>query len=314
MLLSRFLKSISSSTEKYANRLNPDIAKSKDYSGKDAFDSVINNSYLDEVSAHDASLTKNDRVSPQWGKKVLLIIGVLLGCFVLFELGSILYIYAIYPQKAGRQHEKDVKKAYENIAMADSTARALFSCEYASGGGHLSSYYDYIIDDCGICHFNHIEEGLKLLRYAAEQGDPQAQCSMGQYYAGYDFRAGVKEDEHYNKNKLMTGESLDYPRAAYWFLNAAEKGNPLAMYNLAISYRNGWGVSQNLRKYYDWMVKSAEAGYHNGLLKLGDFYRDGVVVEEERLFESDLEKAKYYWGESAKRGNEEAKKRLETIY
>ena len=215
---------------------------SKAYSGKDTIDSIFNNGYLDDVSTPGSSEPKKNRAVPKWGKKVLLVLCILLGCFILFELGSILYIYAVYPQKAERQHERDVKKAYENIAMADSTARALFSCEYASGRKHLSSYYDYIIDDCGICHFNHIEEGL------------------------------------------------------------------------AISYGNGWGVSQDLRKYYDWMVKSAEAGYHNGLLKLGDFYRDGVVVEEERLFESDLEKAKYYWGESAKRGNEEAKKRLETIY
>ena len=68
------------------------------------------------------------------------------------------------------------------------------------------------------------ETALKEFRTPAEQGEAEAQLSLGVIYeAGYSV-------------------SQDFEEAAKWYLAAAEQGNDFAQYNLAVLYRKGQGV------------------------------------------------------------------------
>lgn len=346
MLLSRLFRWISSSTDRYADRLNPEIKRTEEYSESSSFESLTHNVFRDKATnTQRMNKTETRRACPIWIKTVLIILGILLGCVLLFELGSILYTSLIYPKQTEKQHELEISVALSDISKADSIAMALFKYEQKNfqwPGGHHSKFYDILRDEYGRCRFNHVEKGLALLKNAAEHGDSKAQFRLGCYYMGADYR--VQEGDFSWNNKTMDGEPIDQVRSAYWLLQAAEQGHGTAMNNLALKYLDGDGVQKDIRKYYEWIIKSADSGNQYGLLNLGDIYRDGLKVESgthqeyvgyhydfdyegahkikeyttivdyETLVEPDIEKAKYYWAESAKRGNKEAKKRLETIY
>jgi hypothetical protein len=72
------------------------------------------------------------------------------------------------------------------------------------------------------------------LRKVAEQGDAEAQFSLG--------------DLHYNGQ----GVPKDYAQAAFWFLKAAEQGNAGAQFLLGFQYMWGLGVPKDYPEAYFW--------------------------------------------------------------
>ena len=83
---------------------------------------------------------------------------------------------------------------------------------------------------------------IQNLRKAAEQGDAEAQFSLG---SCYDEGEGVRVDK-----------SL----AVKWYRMAAERGDADAQYNLAACYDNGEGVRKNSVAAVKWCRKAAEQG------------------------------------------------------
>ena len=53
------------------------------------------------------------------------------------------------------------------------------------------------------------------------------------------------------------------------FKRGAEQGHPLAMYNLGIHYRNGYGVKRNLGQAAEYFSKAADAGYVSAMVEMG---------------------------------------------
>ena len=50
-----------------------------------------------------------------------------------------------------------------------------------------------------------------------------------------------------------------------------QQGHPLAMYNLALHYRDGsHGIKRDVGQAYEWFAKSAEAGLVSAMVELGD--------------------------------------------
>jgi hypothetical protein len=88
-------------------------------------------------------------------------------------------------------------------------------------------------------------EAVSWYRKAAEQGDANAQCNLGQCYA---FGAGVVKDES---------------EAVSWYRKAAEQGNANAKYSLGLCYYLGTGVVKNEVEGYKWILLSIAQGYEN---------------------------------------------------
>lgn len=98
---------------------------------------------------------------------------------------------------------------------------------------------------------------FKLIQ-EANSGDPMAMHELGLRYL------------------LGEGSIADTVQAAYWIGKAANKKLPAAEYNYAILLNNGWGVSWNPFKAYDYFKDAAFSGmpqaeYVYGILNTNDF-------------------------------------------
>ena len=248
----------------------------------------------------------------KWIKRivVVMIVATIIGLLVLLGF----WLFGFYQtSKWTKEDERREIIAMNDISKADSIAIVLFQ-EYADS----IHQYDF---DGNQCSFPHIEKGIEILRNAAEKGNADAQCTLGCIYAGarYDHTG-----ESW-RNRTMMDTELDYERAAYWFYLSAKQGHKIALNNLGISYKNGYGVNKDLVKATEYIRKSAEMGEAIAQLNYGDMFRDGDVwyrtepdsISGESLLinvKPDIEKAKEWWRKALKNGNNSAKKRLEKIY
>lgn len=81
----------------------------------------------------------------------------------------------------------------------------------------------------------------------AEQGDAEAQCSLGDCY------------------RLGLGVEQDYSAAFKWYQLSAEQGDPEAQFNLGSMCEKGLGVERNLELAIDWYRKSAEQDFEEAV-------------------------------------------------
>ena len=103
----------------------------------------------------------------------------------------------------------------------------------------------------------------QLRRFAAEQGNADAQALLGDmYYTGQ-------------------GVSQDYQEAVKWYRLAAEQGVAQPQYNLGLMYNNGQGVPQDYQEAVRWYHLAAEQGHANAQYSLGLRYATGVGVPQD---------------------------------
>jgi TPR repeat protein len=76
---------------------------------------------------------------------------------------------------------------------------------------------------------------LKALQQKAEQGDAEAQCTLGMRYVG----------------GLVVPK--DYAQGVAWFRKAAEQGYAVAQFNLGMGYASGLGVPQDDVEAHKWL-------------------------------------------------------------
>jgi hypothetical protein len=88
-------------------------------------------------------------------------------------------------------------------------------------------------------------EAVKWTRLAADQGDANAQTSLGVMYY---FGEGVPQD---------------YAEAVKWFRLAADQGYTVAQENLGFMYRDGQGVPQDDVETYAWFSVAAGDRFPN---------------------------------------------------
>jgi hypothetical protein len=117
-------------------------------------------------------------------------------------------------------------------------------------------------------------KGAQLLEQAAKNGYPEAMYSTGFMYLN---GMGVKKDEALAKQWLAKAGKAGVPtaytllgtaeektnakQAATLYQQAADLGEPVAMYNLALMYRDGRGVDKNDYNYSTWLARSAQKNY-----------------------------------------------------
>jgi len=103
---------------------------------------------------------------------------------------------------------------------------------------------------------------LKEWRPLAEQGDAEAQYSLGVMYAHFRH-----------------GRSVDYGQAVHWYHLAAEQGHKMAQYKLGALYHHGEGMMpQDYGKAARWYRLAAEQGFPAAQANLGHQYQVGQGV------------------------------------
>lgn len=105
------------------------------------------------------------------------------------------------------------------------------------------------------------EKALSILKPLAEQGDSQAQVTLGLMY---DFGHGVRKDA---------------TEAIEWYIKAAEQGIPVVQHDVGVKYFQGHGVEQNYLKAAYWWEQSANAGLADSQFNLGLLYYRGIGLE-----------------------------------
>ena len=88
-----------------------------------------------------------------------------------------------------------------------------------------------------------MDQKFKDTLKAAEAGDAEAQCAIGEKYY---FGEGVEKD---------------HKEAIKWFRKAVGQNYADAQYSLGVMYDNGEGVEKNHKEAVNWFRKAAEQGY-----------------------------------------------------
>ena len=131
---------------------------------------------------------------------------------------------------------------------------------------------------------------LRGFRVHAEQGDAEAQFSLGLMY---DKGEGVPQD---------------YAEAARWYRRAAEQGDAVAQFNLGLMYDKGEGVSQNYTEALRWYRRAAEQGHASAQLNLGLMYDEGEGIPQ------DYAEAARWYRRAAEQGDAVAQFNLGLMY
>ncbi|MEI8244562.1 MAG: tetratricopeptide repeat protein [Lentisphaerota bacterium] len=105
--------------------------------------------------------------------------------------------------------------------------------------------------------FTFCEDNAISYRKAAEQGDAEAQKSLGTCYLN------------------GWGVATDQAEAVKWYRKAAEQQYEKAQFNLGTCYQNGWGVAVDKAEAVKWYRKAAEKGFVNAQNNLGACYLNG---------------------------------------
>lgn len=92
------------------------------------------------------------------------------------------------------------------------------------------------------------------------------------------------------------------------YSNAAELGHTEAQYQLAMAFKEGLGIHQNLEEAYKWFEKASEAGHKNALFEVGSYYY--YRTDEKK----DNKKAFEYLTKAAKEGHPDAQIILGKMY
>jgi TPR repeat protein len=72
----------------------------------------------------------------------------------------------------------------------------------------------------------------------------------------------------------------DFPKAVELFRALAERGNPVAQYNLGVLYENGQGLPKDYKLAAEWYRKGADQGYSEAQNNLANMYAFGLGVEK----------------------------------
>jgi TPR repeat protein len=99
---------------------------------------------------------------------------------------------------------------------------------------------------------------------AAEMGNADAQCHLGFWYS---------EGKH--------GLEKNVAESSRWFMEAANRGNDVAQFQMGLRYETGAGVKKNAKEAAKWYMRAASKNNVVALYRLGCcyYYGDGVTID-----------------------------------
>jgi TPR repeat protein len=77
------------------------------------------------------------------------------------------------------------------------------------------------------------------------------------------------------------GVQQDSKQAAAWYRKAADQGDTVAQFNLALMYHEGQGVQQDFKQAAAWYRKAADQGVAGAQGNLGAMYEKGYGVQQD---------------------------------
>ncbi len=102
-------------------------------------------------------------------------------------------------------------------------------------------------------------EEFKVIKKAAELGEPNAQYKLGLIYEKGGTVVGAHE-----------------PTAVLWFSQAAQRGHAMAQEKMGTRYLTGKGVGVDVKKAEELLLLSGNQGYARGQYRLGQLYNRGA--------------------------------------
>ena len=113
-------------------------------------------------------------------------------------------------------------------------------------------------------------------------------------------------NEAYKMGQKLLAEG-NYTTAASYLNSAADRGSVAAVYEMAVLYKNGSGVSKNTTTAFEYMLKAAEAGYTKAFRELGEMYHGGRGTLKDRSM------AEYWYRKAAAAGDAKAERLLNNM-
>ena len=223
-----------------------------------------------------------------------------------YYMMGLIYFYGI-DTVAEQNHDEAEKRLLEGYQ------------EYLDGrfASTLAELYSYSTEKCDY------KKAFEYATIAAEDEEEDGCFVLGElYFNGWGVTKDIQKAlENYkmsaaygnatamNQIGIINMGSDDFEenpeQAFYWFNEAAKKGSDVGTFNLGCCYENGFGVEEDVEKAAEWFKKSADLGYVDAMIKLGDYYQ-GVLV--------DNNKAKMWYLKAAELGNAEAQNKLGVLY
>ena len=138
--------------------------------------------------------------------------------------------------------------------------------------------------------FTETERMEKAVRLFKESADPK-----GSNYADAQFHLG---NMYYNGKGVDAGltETQRMERAAGWYTRAANQYHGAAENNLAAMYAHGKGVSQNDEKAERLYFRAAQRGYPVAQYNIGLYFSEGTNENKTNRIPQDDEEAYYWYG------------------
>lgn len=175
-----------------------------------------------------------------YGKKLGILILSTMGLLIITFLIILIYGNVYMPYKGNCLYKEGITNPNKAVLIAK----------------ELHDNWEYKVNS------EKIEE---ILNNSASKGNIQSMLLLGQYHSeGFH---DLWENKEHNKDK-----------AAYWFLQAANKGNAEAQGEIGICYKYGKGVNQDFSKALYWLKEGAKNGNAKAQYQLGNIYQYGLAL------------------------------------
>lgn len=142
-----------------------------------------------------------------------------------------------------------------------------------------------------------LQKAFEWYLKSAEQGDDDAQFEVAQ---AYDQGEGVAQNK--TEAARWYEEAAFYDEERPYLFTYSKQRIMVSQYKLGNYYRDGTGVEKDLKKAFDWYLKSANLGYANAQIWIAQAYETGEGTEH------DAVRAKSWYQKAAENGNLNAQK------
>lgn len=178
--------------------------------------------------------------------------------------------------ETGYEYEQGLNSRYVSLPKAYAFYKAAADRGYTKaytkmGEIYVSKYYPF---NDKAASDKYYKKALKIYKQK-ETSDGEACYELGRMYQnGYGVVSDKEQAKFYYKSGALLGdknaswrfgllckEEMEYPEAYKFFLKAAEKGQGMAMYELAKLYEDGLGVTMSREKAIEWYTKCANSSY-----------------------------------------------------